>query len=85
MGNVAGSHTVEGEHMRKLMGLFDDRKRKFKKDSKEFHIDLPGPLSNLDIRDKVFKGEITITRYVSRKESSTYSLGPTWRRSSKPP
>jgi hypothetical protein len=71
--------------MRKLMRTFDVIKKKFKKESKDVHIDLPGPLSNLTITGKVNQGEITITRSVANKRRfATYILGRTWRDSSIP-
>jgi hypothetical protein len=44
------------------MRVFDVFKRRFKKESKDMHMDLKGPLASLDIPDKVNKGEITITK-----------------------
>jgi hypothetical protein len=61
-GSKVSSHNVEGEHIRKVMKVFDDRKRKFKKQGRDISIWLPGPLSNLNIVGKVDKGLITITR-----------------------
>ena len=63
MGNKIGSHTREDKNMRTLMKSFDVLKRQFSNETGSLKMDLPGPLSDLDITDKVNQGEITITRY----------------------
>jgi hypothetical protein len=55
------SHATEGKQMRKLMGGFDIMKRNFSKAQPDKKIDLPAPLDELNIENKVDDGEITVT------------------------
>jgi hypothetical protein len=64
-GNKISSYAVEGEYMRELMKTFDGFKKRFKKDHRDMRMDLPGPLSNLDLDTRVQGGEITITKYAN--------------------
>ncbi|KAH0538333.1 hypothetical protein FGG08_005068 [Glutinoglossum americanum] len=59
------SHDTEGQQMRELMKEFNKLKRKFKKDHRDMKIDLPEPLHNLDMDNRVIGGEITITKFVT--------------------
>jgi hypothetical protein len=51
----------EGEQMRELMKNFNILKRKFKKGHPDMKMTLPAPLENLNMRNKVDEGQITIT------------------------
>ncbi|KAH0558447.1 hypothetical protein GP486_004893 [Trichoglossum hirsutum] len=55
------SHHTEGRSMRELMYSFSVFKKKFKKDSRVMKMDLPKPLDNLTLDDRVIGGQITIT------------------------
>ena len=54
------SHTIEGKQMRELMGKFNLHKIHFKKGDRDKRLDLPHPLDNLNLDNKVRAGEITI-------------------------
>jgi hypothetical protein len=73
-GRKISSHAAEGADMRKLMKTFDVFKKKFNKEHRDMRMDLPGPLSNLDIAGKVNKGEITITRCVGNENGSQLTI-----------
>jgi len=51
----------EGRGMRALMKQFDQLKRQFRRDQRDVFIDLPEPLSYLDIEGRVKSGEIILT------------------------
>lgn len=55
------SHDAEGERMRTLMKSFDIFKRKFVQGHRDIKIDLPEPLENLNLDNRVVGGQITIT------------------------
>ena len=55
------SHDAEGEGMRKLMKKFDVLKKSFAKGHKSMTLDLPAPLMNLDLENRVKSGELKIT------------------------
>jgi len=55
------SHATEGKQMRAIMKAFDGYKRKFGKDHRDMKMDLPEPLDDLNIENKVVGGELTIT------------------------
>lgn len=56
------SHAAEGEAMRTVMKEFNERKKKFKKDSRDMRVDLPAPLDTLNIDSRVRSGGVTITK-----------------------
>ena len=51
--------------MRELMETFNTFKRRFHKEHRDIRMDLPNPLHNLNINNKVEEGEITITKFVT--------------------
>lgn len=57
------AHSTEGEQMRAIMRAFDAYKRKFAKSARPMKMDLPEPLDNLDMGEKVVGGELTISKY----------------------
>jgi hypothetical protein len=61
LAHKISSHDTEGGRMRKLMKDFNIHKRKFKKDQRDIQMDLPEPLHNLAMDNRVVGGEITIT------------------------
>jgi hypothetical protein len=54
------SHDTEGERMRNLMKAFEIRKQRFTVGSRDIRLDLPEPLHNLSLPDRVNCGRITI-------------------------
>jgi hypothetical protein len=61
LAHKISSHDAEGGRMRKLMKEFNIHKGKFRKDQRDIQMDLPEPLHNLDMGNRVVGGEITIT------------------------
>jgi hypothetical protein len=64
-GQKISAHTTEGEQMRAVMKVFDEKKKKFSNNVRDMKLDLPKPLDNLNIPGKVLGGELTITKYVA--------------------
>ncbi|OAL29037.1 hypothetical protein AYO22_02473 [Fonsecaea multimorphosa] len=56
------SHTCESKAMRQLMKSFDVLKKGFHKNNRDMALDLPPPLHNLTLDNRVDCGEIKITR-----------------------
>jgi hypothetical protein len=54
------SHTTEGKEIRELMTRFNLLKQLFKQDNRDRRLDLPYPLNDLNLDNKVNHGEITI-------------------------
>ncbi|KAI9776338.1 MAG: hypothetical protein M1839_000418 [Geoglossum umbratile] len=61
LAHKISSHHTEGKQMRQLMKGFNTLKFKFRKDQRDMKMDLPDPLHNLDMDNRVVGGEITIT------------------------
>jgi hypothetical protein len=53
--------------MRKVMRKFDACKKAFSNDVNEMHIELPQELHHLNIPEKLFQGQLTITHEQMRK------------------
>ncbi|QDS73014.1 hypothetical protein FKW77_009110 [Venturia effusa] len=56
------SHATEGEAMRKVMKQFNERKEKFKKDSRDTRIDLPAPLDTLNLDTRIQGGGVSTSK-----------------------
>ena len=56
------SHAAEGEAMRAVMKKFNEKKKTFKKDSRDMRVDLPHPLNALNIDTRVRGGGVFITK-----------------------
>lgn len=54
------SHTIEGKQIRELMARFNLQKEHFEQDGKDRRLDLPHPLDNLNLPNRVDDGQITI-------------------------
>ena len=63
--NISGEHinihAMEGKEMRQVMKKFEGLKKGFPKDNQPLKLDLPGPLSGLNIARRVSQGELTIS------------------------
>lgn len=60
------SHYREGPQMREVMDNFNTFKLRFHKDHRDMRMDLPAPLDNLNMDNRVEGGQITITKSVNR-------------------
>ena len=56
------------------MANFDELKRSFYTDSRDLEIDLPKPLGDLTIPNRVQGGQIIITKYVDRLKTRSHEL-----------
>lgn len=61
-GNKIYAHSPESGEMRELIKRFEVQKKLFSRSTRDVKIDLPGPLSGLDIVGRVREGELTIKR-----------------------
>ncbi|PVH78397.1 hypothetical protein DL98DRAFT_590324 [Cadophora sp. DSE1049] len=61
------AHAMEGKEMRQVMKRFEGLKKAFPRDNRPLKLDLPGPLSELNIPRRVSQGELTIS-YHEMKE-----------------
>jgi len=61
LAHKLSSHNSEGRPMRQLMKTFNEKKRMFHRTQRDIRMDLPEPLHDLDMGDRVVGGEITIT------------------------
>lgn len=55
---------TEGRALRDLMARFDTIKKEFHTNSGPMYLDLPKPLNNLTLDNRVEGGQITISKYV---------------------
>lgn len=62
--SLENPRNTEGENMRALMRNFEIHKKRFSSDSRDMHIDLPQPLENLSLANRVDVGEFTVSVYV---------------------
>jgi hypothetical protein len=65
LAHKLSSHNSEGRPMRQLMKTFNEKKRMFHRTQRDIRMDLPDPLHNLEMGDRVVGGEITITKSVT--------------------
>jgi hypothetical protein len=65
LAHKISSHNSEGRPMRELMKKFNRLKRMFNKEHRDMRMDLPEPLHNLNMGNRVVGGEITITKSVT--------------------
>jgi len=79
---LAGKHTnasiltskrYENAALRRLTRDFGRLKARFSKDSEDFHIDLPTPLSHLNITGFIHDGGVTIPPYEDESSSTSQS------------